>query len=164
MESFKQNLFLLEENLLSTKRMVAFLEKKFPDSLIISTFANGVDLLNAINLETKIVVLDYDLKGKRTDILLKQIKKINPNTEIIVLSKDDDIEIAINAYRHGARIFIPKNKNRFIRIKSIIVNILFFPVTIIKHYFGLKQFLAIFIIEILYIGLFVFVGYKILNG
>ena len=163
MQTLNQNLFLLEDNPLSSSRIVTFLERKFSSSLTISTFSVGEELLKAMDKNTTIVVLDYDLKGEKADQLLQQIKVINPNTEVIVLSSDDDIATAIDAYRKGARSFVSKNKNTFSRIQSIVSNIIYYPVAYIKRFFGIKELVAIFIIEVIYIGLVVIVGFQILK-
>lgn len=163
METHIQNLFLLEDNPFSSNRIIAFLEKKFPNSLTISTFDNGNDLLKVVNTETAIVILDYDLKGEKADLILQQIKKINANTEVIILSSDEDIATAIDAYRKGARSFVSKNKNTFSRIQSIISSIVYYPAAIIQRFFGLKELLAIFIVEILYIAIVVIIGFEILK-
>ncbi len=161
METTAQNLFLLEDNPLTSNRIVNFLEQKFGNSLTISTFTNGNQLLKSINHNTKIVVLDYDLKRENSDQLVHQIREKNSNTQVIVLSSDADIATAIDAYLKGARSFVFKNKNSFKRIQSIISNIIYYPVAIIKRFFGLKELLAIFIVEILYIGIVVIIGFQI---
>jgi DNA-binding NarL/FixJ family response regulator len=163
MQSKTQNLFLLEDNPLSSNRIANFLEKKFPNSLVISSFASGDALLRAIDQNTTIVVLDYDLKAESANQLLKQIKSKNPQTEVIVLSSDDAVATAIDAYRKGARSFVSKNKNTFSRLQTIVSNIVYFPVAYIKRFFGLKELVAIFIVEIIYIGLVVVIGFQILK-
>jgi DNA-binding NarL/FixJ family response regulator len=158
-----QNLFLLESNALSSARIVAFLEDKFPNSLKISTFDNGNDLLKSVDSETAIVILDYDLKGESGNLVLKQIKQINYNTEVIILASDDDLASAIDAYRKGARSYVSKNKNTFSRLQSILSSIVYYPASIVQRFLGINQLLAIFIVEVVYIGLVVFLGFKIFS-
>lgn len=163
MDIQNQNLFLLENNDLSAARIVAFLEKKFSNSLNITTFNNGSDLIKSIDKNTSIVILDYDLIGEKGDLILMQIKKINPNIEVIILSSDEDIATAIDAFRKGARSFLPKNKNTFSRIQNIVAGIVYYPAAIISKFFGITELVAIFVVEILYIGIVVFVGFQILK-
>ena len=163
METQNQNLFLLEDNALSSARIVAFLEKKFTNSLSISTFDNGDDLLKSVDKNTSIVILDYDLRGEKGDLILQKIKKINSNTEVIILSSDDDIGIAIDAYRKGARSFVSKNKNTFPRIQAIISSVVYYPASVIQRFLGLNELLAIFIVEVFYIGIVVFIGFQLLR-
>ena len=102
------------------------------------------------------------MKGENGTIILQQIKKINANTEVIIFSSDDNVATAIDAYRKGAKSFVSKNKNTFFRIQAIISSIVYYPAIIIQRFFGLKELLSIFIVEILYIIIFVLVGYQIL--
>lgn len=163
MKTHIQNLLLLEDNPQSSFRIVAFLETKFSNSLSISTFTNGDNLLKSVKSDTSIVILDYDLKGEQGDLILQKIKAINPNTEVIILSSDDDIAIAIDAYRKGAKSFVPKNKNTLAKIQTIISKIVYYPAAIIQRFFGFKELVAIFIVEVFYIGVVVFVGFQLLK-
>ncbi len=163
MKTQNQNLFLLETNALSAARISDFLEKKFPNSLNISVFNDGNQLLQSVNSDTAIAILDYDLKEEDGDKILKQIKQINPNTEVIILSSDDDVGNAIEAYRKGARSYVSKNKNTFTRLQSIISSIVYYPAEIVQKFFGLNQLLAIFIVEVIYVGIIVFIGFKLLS-
>jgi DNA-binding NarL/FixJ family response regulator len=158
MEEQKQNLYILEENTLSSANLMNFLNKRFDQSLNISIFIDGESLLKKIDAETAIVILDYDLKGEKADKLLLNIKKINSTTEVIILSSDEEIGIAIDAYRKGARNFLVKGKSNLKQIHSIVYRIMYYPVKIIQRFFGFKELLAIFIVEVLYIGVFVLIG------
>jgi DNA-binding NarL/FixJ family response regulator len=99
MKTQSHNLLLLEDNKLSSNRIVSFLERRFPNSLLISTFQTSEELLKAINKDSTIVVLDYDLKGEKSELLVREIKIINPKTEVIVLATDNDIAEAIETYK-----------------------------------------------------------------
>lgn len=158
----KQDLYILEDNTLSSASLMNFLNKRFNQSLNISIFIDGESLLRKIDTETAIVVLDFDLKGERADKLLLDIKKINPTTEVIILSSDDEIGTAIDAYRKGAKSFVHKGKNDLKNIHSIVYRIIYYPVKIIQRFFGFKELLAIFIVEVAYIGLFVLIGMSVL--
>lgn len=161
METHTQNLFIVEDNPMNASNLMNYLKKRFHQSLTISTFLDGESLLKKVDDKTAIVVLDYDLKGERADKLLVAIKEINPFTEVIVLSSDLEIGTAIDAYRKGASNIVHKGKNDVKKIRSIVYRIMYYPVEVIKRFFGLKELLAIFIVEILYIGLVVFIGMKI---
>ena len=76
MKTHIQNLLLLEDNPQSSFRIVAFLETKFSNSLSISTFTNGDNLLKSVKSDTSIVILDYDLKGEQGDLILQKINSI----------------------------------------------------------------------------------------
>lgn len=163
MEEQKQNLYILEDNSLSSASLKNFLNKRFNQTLNISIFIDGESLLKKIDAETAIVILDYDLKGERAEKLVLDIKLININTEVIVLSSDDEIGTAIDAFRKGAKSYVLKGKGDLKRIHSIVYRIMYYPVKIMQRFFGFKELVAIFIVEALCIGLVVFIGMTLLN-
>ncbi|WP_395057063.1 response regulator [Flavobacterium sp.] len=163
METQIQNLFLLEDNPLSSNRIVAFLENRFKNSLRISTFTNGETLLEEIDGNTTIVILDYDLKGEKADVLILEIRKTNPKTEIIILSADEDIAIAIDAFRNGAKSFIIKGEQSKRQLFLVIYKILNYPVRILTERFAINKILAIFIAYFIIIGIVVYIGMSLLN-
>jgi DNA-binding NtrC family response regulator len=161
METYTQNLFIVEDNPTIASNLMNFLKTRFHQTLNITTFMDGETALRNINNQTAIVILDYDLRGERADRLLVDIKKINPNTEVIVYSSDEEIGTAIDAYRNGARKFVRKGRNDLKRIFSTIYKILYYPVEVTKRFFGLDQLFAIFVVEILYIAVVVYIGLKL---
>lgn len=161
METHAQNLFIVEDNPMNATNLMNYLKKRFHQSLNISMFLDGQSLLENVDEKTAIVVLDYDLKGEQADKLLMDIKKINPHTEVIVLASDLEIGTAIDAYRNGAKKVVHKGKNDAKKVRSTINKIIYYPAKIIQRFFGLKELLAIFIVEVLYIGIVVFIGMKI---
>lgn len=162
MQTQNQNLFLLEDDPWSSNRIVNFLEKRFSNSLTISTFINRETLLNKIDANTAIVILDYDLKGEKADLLVLEIKKINSNTEVIILSSDEDIGIAIDALRNGAKSVIIKGEQSKRELFLVIYKILNYPVRILVERFGINKILAIFIAYFIIIGIVVFIGMNLL--
>lgn len=94
----------------------------------INTYTNGEDLLeyfvqkNFPKKSINIVVLDYMLSvsGDRKNgvEILRLLKEINSDTEVIMLSGKGDIDTAINAMHHGAITFIEKSENSFARLNN----------------------------------------------
>ncbi len=163
METIVQNLFIVEENPLTATNLQNFLKKRFTNTLTITTFNDGQSLLKKVDNDTTIVIIDYDLKGENADKLLIDIKKINPKTEVILLSSDEEIGTAIDVYRNGAKVIVPKNNDQFKKILSVVYKILYYPVELTKRFFGLQELFAIFVVEIAYIGLVVFIGMKLFS-
>lgn len=163
METHAQNLFIVEDNPMNASSLMNYLKKRFNQSLNISMFIDGESLLEKVDEKTAIVVLDYDLKGEQADKLLLDIKSINPHTEVIVLSSDLEIGTAIDAYQKGARNVVHKGRNEAKKVRSTIYKILYFPVTAIRRFFGLKELAAIFVVEVLYILGVVLLGLYLFN-
>ena len=94
---------------------------------LVKKFNKGMDLLNKLTMKPDIVVLDYYLQenGKEETSLgiLKKIKEENPDTFVVMLTKDDKRETIINCIKTGAYDYVVKNENAFITIENILNNI-----------------------------------------
>lgn len=92
-------------------------------------FPNGEAFLSKYQKDDKrIIILDYDF-GKGNSLnglaILKAVKLKNPNAHVIMVSGQDDIEIAIETIRQGALdYFIKSNNTVFANITSSIVRLL----------------------------------------
>src|ERR1700741_888299 len=97
-----QNLFIVDDNPLMVTALRNYLQTRFGASLTISTFLSGASALKEVDRNTGIVILDYVLPGENGNDILRSIKRINPKTEVIMLSSNDEIGTAIDAFRGGA--------------------------------------------------------------
>jgi DNA-binding NtrC family response regulator len=158
-----QKLFILEDNIINATKLKNFLNSKFGENLKISTFIDGTTLLSKVDVNTAIVIIDYDLKGELSDKLLVAIKKINPKTEVIILSNNEDIGMAIDSFRKGAKSVVMKGKHTNRILESHIYKIITYPAELLVRTLGVNKMLALFILCIVYIGIVVYVGMKILN-
>ena len=118
--------------------LLRILRHKFETSTnyLLNTFETGEDFLDYFiknppsNNKICILLLDYHLKSKANkDVrdgleILKYIKEINPNVHVIMHSAESNIDLAEKSIELGARTFIKKNENSFLRfnnqIKAII--------------------------------------------
>ncbi|MFM9026954.1 MAG: hypothetical protein ACKOQ6_03050, partial [Bacteroidota bacterium] len=55
---------------------------------------------------------------------LKEIKKQLPDTEVVMFSGQDKIEVAVNTMKYGAFDYIVKNESAFHRSENVIFNII----------------------------------------
>ena len=99
--------------------------------LKIRIFETGEKCLEQMWQEPDIVVLDYFLNSLEKDPIngleiLKQIKRDYPALPVIMLSAQDNIEIAINCMKHKAFDYIVKSETAFIRLQKTITTILLF--------------------------------------
>lgn len=157
-----QNLFIVQDNASEARELQKFLNTRFGEGLTISIFIDGESVLKEIDGNTKIVILDYDLKGEKADQLLKSVKKINSNTEVIILSSNEDIGTAIDAFRKGAKNYIIKGENAPRKIFSLVYKIINYPVRILVERFGINKILAIFLTYFVFIGILVYIGMQLL--
>src|SRR6185312_8076625 len=110
----------------------------------ISTFNDGESCLEQVNKDTHIVILDHFMKGKNGVEVLKSIKDINPNTEVIMLSNNTDMATAIESFRAGAVDYVVKGPTSWNRVTHLVGQIITAPIRLIVKEFGVSKFVAIF--------------------
>jgi DNA-binding NtrC family response regulator len=89
----------------------------------VSTYFNGTDFLKNLSGNPDIVTLDLGLPDFSGAEIMRRIKKFNPETEIIIISGQDDISIAVELLREGAYDYITKDENIKDRLQHSIQNI-----------------------------------------
>ncbi|QWT87073.1 sigma-54-dependent Fis family transcriptional regulator [Chryseobacterium sp. PCH239] len=74
-------------------------------------FNNAKDCLSNLYLNPDIICIDFGLPDIQGDELFIQIKNIYPDLPIIVISGQENIEVAINFLKLGAKDYIVKNEH-----------------------------------------------------
>ena len=147
------NLFIIDDDMLSSTLLKHHLNEKFGAAVNISMFSRGADALEKIDQNTSIVILDYYLEGENGNDVLKSIKNINPKTEVIMLSSNEDITIAIESFRKGATDYVIKGDKASKKITHIVYDIIAYPIRFIVREFGVSKFLAIFLLTFFVMGI-----------
>ncbi len=101
-------IFVVEDNKIYNKLVVNFLEKNGYTN--VRSFYSGEDCLRNLKQNPMVVIQDYLLEGVNGITVLKKAKKLNPETEFIFLSGQDNMEVAINTMKYGAFDYIIKDK------------------------------------------------------
>jgi two-component system, OmpR family, response regulator len=119
-------IFLVDDDALFLKS----LEIEFTQSSESSfkTFATGELCMEQISQNPDIIILDYYLNSiDKTAIdgleTLDRIKAANPQIPVIMLSSQDNIEVAVNCMKHQAFDYIVKSETAFIRLQKAITTI-----------------------------------------
>ena len=91
-------------------------------------FSAGEQCLQNLDENPNVVILDYyldrvDKKAQNGIAILKQIKEKLPNTDVIMLSGQDKIEVAIETMKNGAFDYVVKNESSFVRTENAVLNI-----------------------------------------
>jgi len=91
----------------------------------IKTFSTGeACLLEIVKEKPDCVILDYLIKeGMNGDEVLKRLKLNYPDVEVIILSGQEDVEIATGIVRDGATDYVVKNKMSFFNIGNTLSKI-----------------------------------------
>ena len=94
----------------------------------VRTFATGEQCLDNISQNPDIVILDYYLNSIDKNAIdglqtLDKIKSKNPQIPVIMLSSQDDIEVAVNCLRHEAKDYFVKSETAYFRLEKAIIDI-----------------------------------------
>ena len=122
----KQIMYLVDDEPIQNEMLKDYLSERFEYE--IKTFDNGEDAINNIAENPEIIVLDFHLNSNTRDAqngveVLKTIKEIKPNANVIMLSGQDKIEVAVDSMKFGAYDYVIKGETAFARIENIINNI-----------------------------------------
>lgn len=74
-------------------------------------FSTGKECLDNLFLKPDIICLDFGLPDIKGDVLLKKIQATNSKIPIIIISGQEDIEVAVNFLKSGARDYIVKSSH-----------------------------------------------------
>lgn len=126
MSEKSRSVFIVDDDPMLVQMLKDHLSEKLP--INITTFSTGEDCLSNIDKLPEVVILDYYLNSVEKDAangidILKKIKAKSPETEVIMLSGQEKIEIAVDTMAHGAYDYIIKNESSFVRAENKVKNV-----------------------------------------
>ncbi|MFT4600299.1 MAG: two-component system response regulator AtoC [Arenicella sp.] len=89
----------------------------------VEIFENGKSYEKALKNNPDVVCLDFKLPDNTGEGLLKKTKISNPNTEVVIISGQEDIKVAIELMNLGAYDYILKDDETSTRIWSTLLKI-----------------------------------------
>ncbi len=122
----KIRLFLVDDDALFLKALqIEFLQHA---DFIIETFATGEICLQHLSNDPDVIILDYHLDGIDKKAMngletLDKIKAYDSDIQVIMLSSQDSIDIAVNCMHHRALDYVVKSETSFMRLQKIITSI-----------------------------------------
>ena len=122
-----QYVFLVDDEPIQNEMLKDHISSKF--QYMLKSYSNGEDAIKDMNLQPAIVVLDFHLSSNMPNAqngveVLKKIKELSPHTEVIMLSGQDKIDVAIDSMKHGAYDYVIKGETAFSRMENILNNII----------------------------------------
>jgi two-component system, OmpR family, response regulator len=119
----KVKLFLVDDDALFLKSLEIEFRQKTPYDII--TFATGELCIEHLPQNPDVIILDYQLDGIVLKAMngmdtLDRIKEYNPAMEVIMLSSQDKIDVAVNCMHHKAFDYVVKSETAFIRLQRAI--------------------------------------------
>jgi DNA-binding NtrC family response regulator len=122
----KKLIFLVDDDALYLKSLeIGFQECTQYE---VMSFATGELCVESLNLKPEIVVLDYLLDGIDKKAMnglktLDKIKAFNEYIQVIILSAQDKIDVAVNCMKHNAFDYIVKSETANLRLHKAIATI-----------------------------------------
>lgn len=104
----------------------------------VTTFENGQDCLDNIHLQPDAITLDYSLPDMSGEEVLKKVLNYNNQIPVIIVSGQDDINIALNLLKKGAYDYVVKDNDAKERIWNI-TNNLVDKIRLQRHVYELEE-------------------------
>lgn len=122
-----KNIFIVDDDAMQSSMLQDYLSKY--STFKLHVFNSGEDCIKKLELNPDIVFLDYNFdKAGRNAMdgleILKEIKAQKPETEVVMISGQDRIEVAVNTMKYGAFDYIVKSESAFHRAENAIFNII----------------------------------------
>jgi DNA-binding NtrC family response regulator len=119
-------IFLVDDEPIQNEMLKDYLAERFTYN--IKTYDNGEEALRNMNLNPEIIVLDFHLNAHLPNAqngveVLKKMKESYPNTQVIMLSGQDKLEVAVDSMKNGAYDYVIKGETAFSRMENVINNI-----------------------------------------
>ncbi|MGV3632388.1 MAG: response regulator [Bacteroidota bacterium] len=152
MKNRETNLFIVNPNEQMAARLKNYLANKFGNRLHTSIFNDGRECVDHIDKETDIVILSDLPKDQQSLGILKLIKSLNHRTEVIILSKNEDIAQALESFIAGAKDYVLIGRGAWSRVAGQVFKVISSPARIIAEEFQISLFLAIFLLTFVIMG------------
>ena len=89
----------------------------------VKSFFNGSDFLNSLHESPDIVTLDYRLPDISGLEVLKRIRQENSDVQVILISEQEDIDMAVTLLKQGAYDYLSKSEDIKDRLLNTVQNI-----------------------------------------
>jgi len=125
------NIYIVDDDKIFTLALKADIENVFKNvSVKVHTFETGEKCMARFIRELpEIVILDYHLDSRFPDAsdgikILDWMKTESPESYVIMLSADDNIEVATESFKHGASDYVVKTETKFKKLNYSLLNVL----------------------------------------
>lgn len=89
----------------------------------LTLFKSAKECLSNLHLKPDIICIDFGLPDMTGDLLLQKIQQVNKAIPIIVISGQEDIEVAVNFLKQGAKDYIIKDSQTKERLWNSILKV-----------------------------------------
>jgi hypothetical protein len=174
MKSPTLNLIIIDSNTLLAGSISGYLNNRFGQRINLSTFFDVDKCIETLNEKSHVIILNYFLNGKNKKdetknvrSILNSIKTQKPRAKAIIVTSDGDMAKATEEIQRSISLYIllrEQHLHTVLRmfdklVVSPIKTIAVLPIKKIIHYYSVKNYLMMFLIVFLSVGVLVFAGY-----
>ncbi|OFY84795.1 MAG: hypothetical protein A3F72_05925 [Bacteroidetes bacterium RIFCSPLOWO2_12_FULL_35_15] len=128
MDQIKKNIFIVEDNEVYAKSLQTFIQIRFPEIREIKIFSIGETCLLELHRNPDIIIMDYFLNSKYDSAdngleIIKRIKTEKPQANIILLSIQEKLNVAVEAIEEYDCIYVQKDQEAFHKVEQFIKTI-----------------------------------------
>lgn len=120
--------FIVDDDPVFTAALSTFLSNQIPN-VDIRTFPTGEACMHEMHLNPLVIILDYILNSEFPYAwngmqVLKKIEHSYPSTNIVIISAQENVEVALDFIRQGAFEYVMKNAKALPTIKDILMDVI----------------------------------------
>jgi len=118
-------IFIVEDNTAYAKTLSVFIKSTFPQITDVRIFPVGETCVTELDARPDLIIMDYFLDSKYTDAengleIIKQIRATHPEMNILLLSSQNNMEIALKTVTIYKCSYVQKDEKAFDRVEEII--------------------------------------------
>lgn len=126
MSELSKKIFIVDDDPIQGEMLRDHLSKM--SGFKVTVYSTGEECLQNVNEFPGIVFLDFYLNSVNKEAMngldvLQEIKRISPETDVVMLSGQDKIDVAVNTMKYGAFDYIVKGESAFYRAEKAVFNI-----------------------------------------
>lgn len=125
-------IFIVEDNNVYARLLKVIIQTRFPEIKEVDIFPIGELCLGELDRDPDIIIMDYFLNTKYNEedekhnglAIIKRIKSKKPNTNILLLSAQQSIDVALTATDLYSCCYVQKGSDAFDKVESYFRTIL----------------------------------------
>jgi DNA-binding NtrC family response regulator len=112
------NVFVVDDNPICLRTYQQYLSRLGCQRMRL--FENGQDCITEMSEQPDLVIVDYSMEGMDGLDVLKRVRRIAPTTFLVMISGQNDLQVAVNAMKYGAFDYIIKGQHEGDQIAAVL--------------------------------------------
>mgnify|MGYP003597103507 CR=1 FL=1 len=86
----------------------------------VQTFSSGKDCLDNLHQHPELILLDHSMDLLNGVDVLRKIKRFDPDINVVFISSQADIEVAVTSLKYGAFDYIVKGSEEAVKLPKVL--------------------------------------------